>query len=594
MVLDNLLDRISGQRTEKRWNLRDPATWFVNWMGGGSKSTSGKVVNSETAMRTAAVYACVRVLAETVASLPCIVYRRKGRGKERVRTHPLHNLLTVSPNDQMTSFGFFEAMMVNNSLEGNSYAAIQRSGLGGAIIKLVHIPSSEVTVSRDPGTQTLKYVWTRGDGRTVDFISEEMIHIPSLGTDGVLGKSPIAMMRETIGLSIAAEEYGARFFGQGSVTPAVLEYPGKLSEKAGNRFKKQWKEDHQGVGNAHKIAILEQGMTYKPIGIAQKDSQFIETRKLQRNEIAMAFRVPPHMIGDLERMTFNNVEQQAIDFVVHTIRPWLRRYEQELNRKLFSAAERARGLFCEFLIDALLRGDIVARYSAYATARQWGWFSANDVLEKENLNPLPGEQGDIYLVPANMMSAESLLEDPEPPPPPPDPAEGDDANDQDDEAEENDADSGDTRALAIKIVVDSHMPSFLDASRRMIEKITKAVRASNGGGKDPEAWVKRFYKDHRGWVENAFRGPIQSLSSAIWAVETDGMPETEKRTAQVDRFFTDFVRETSGYGQNRLKIAAMSGNENVLRASEEFNGAYEMIAERSLRLASKSLCGALT
>lgn len=217
------------------------------------------------------------------------------------------------------------------------------------------------------------------------------------------------LAREAIGMALATEEYGARFFGNGAKPGGVLEHPGKLSKEAQDRLRTSWNEMHQGLSKQHRIAILEEGMSYKQIGIPPEDAQFLETRKFQLNEIARIFRIPPHLVGDLERATFSNVEQQSIDFVVHTIRPWLVRWEQAIKLKLFTPTERRR-FFAEFVADGLLRGDIKSRYEAYAIGRQNGWLSADDIRELENMNPLPDDTGKVYLVPLNMVPADKVYE----------------------------------------------------------------------------------------------------------------------------------------------------------------------------------------
>jgi len=223
-----------------------------------------------------------------------------------------------------------------------------------------------------------------------------VLHIPGLGFDGLIGYSPIAMAKNAIGLAIATEEYGAKFFANGAAPSGVLEHPGTIKDPI--RVKESWNSAYQGSANAHKIAVLEEGMKYTPIGIAPEQAQFLETRKFQIDEIARIFRVPPHMLADLEKSSFSNIEQQSLEFVKYTLDPWVVRWEQSMCRVLFSESEKS-SYFIKFNVDGLLRGDYASRMSGYATARQNGWMSTNDIRELENLDRIsPDLGGDLYLI----------------------------------------------------------------------------------------------------------------------------------------------------------------------------------------------------
>lgn len=367
-------------------------------------SRAGVAVNEETAMRISAVYACVRVIAETVASLPLPLYKRLPRGKEKAIYHPLYTVLHDLPNSDMTSFSFRETMMTHLLLWGNAYAQIIKRG--NQITELWPLHPAYVRVERESVTNKLVYRYTGGTQEIV-YSSEQILHISGLSFDGIKGLSPISMARETIGLAQATEEFGSRFFSNGARPGGILQHPGIVKDP--ERLRKSWEEVYKGVQNSHKIAVLEEGMTYKEIGIPPNDAQFLETRKFQLNEICRIFRVPPHLIGDLERATFSNIEHQSIDFVVHTIRPWLVRWEQAIQKALIPEEERAI-YFAKFTVDGLLRGDFKTRMDGYAVGRQNGWYSANDIREFEDLNPIPEEMGgDLYLVNGNMMTATAAL-----------------------------------------------------------------------------------------------------------------------------------------------------------------------------------------
>ena len=369
-----------------------------------TSSNSGVLVDEETALKTSAVFACVKVLSETVASLPLFLYDEKVDGnKEKAKQHPLYSILHDIPNDEMTSFSFREMMMANLLLWGNAYALIQRDK-NGRIKSLYPLKAKNMTVERDSVTDKIKYTYTNNI-KTVTYKPSQIFHIPAFSFDGVKGVSPITYARESIGLALATEEFGARFFGNGARPGGVLEHPGVVKDPV--RLRESWNKVYQGTSNSHKIAVLEEGMKYHEIGMSPEDSQFLETRSFQLTEIARIFRVPPHMIGDLTRSTFSNIEQQSIDFVVYSIRPWLVRWEQAISRSLLTEEERTI-YYAKFNADGLMRGDFASRMSGYAVGRQNGWLSANDIRQLEDMNKIPTEQGgDLYLLNGNMISAVS-------------------------------------------------------------------------------------------------------------------------------------------------------------------------------------------
>lgn len=366
-------------------------------------TSSGKPVNEHTAMQMAAVYSCVRILSETLAGLPLHVYRyNDSGGKEKYLKHPLYKLLHDEPNPEMTSFAFRETLMSHLLLWGNAYAQIIRNARG-EVIALYPLMPNKMTVDRDSKGR-LFYLYSRtsddaptlGDDSQVYLSPSEVLHIPGLGFDGLIGYSPIAMAKNAVGLAIATEEYGAKFFANGAAPGGVLEHPGTIKDP--QKVKESWNAAYQGSQNAHRVAVLEEGMKYQPIGISPEQAQFLETRKFQINEIARIFRVPPHMLADLEKSSFSNIEQQSLEFVKYTLDPWVVRWEQSMCRALLMESEKPI-VFIKFNVDGLLRGDYVSRMSGYATARQNGWMSANDIRELENLDRIPAEfGGDLYLI----------------------------------------------------------------------------------------------------------------------------------------------------------------------------------------------------
>ena len=376
---------------------------YAFYMGGTS---AGKAVTERSAMQMTAVYACVRILSEAIAGLPLHLYRyNSDGGKEKAIDHPLYLLLHDEPNPEMSSFVFRETLMTHLLLWGNAYAQIIRNGKG-EVIALYPLMPNKMTVDRDKSGM-LYYSYQHsseeigGKNETIMLTPSDVLHIPGLGFDGLVGYSPIAMAKNAIGLAIATEEYGSKFFANGAAPSGVLEHPSTIKDP--ERLRESWQNTFGGSRNSNKIAVLEEGMKYTPISISPEQAQFLETRKFQINEIARIFRVPPHMVGDLEKSSFSNIEQQSLEFVKYTLDPWVIRWEQSIQRTLLSADEK-KEYFVKFNVEGLLRGDYQSRMTGYATARQNGWMSANDIRELENLDRIPaGDGGDLYLVNGNMI-----------------------------------------------------------------------------------------------------------------------------------------------------------------------------------------------
>ncbi len=393
-----LFDRFRSR--DKPTDGRRPRNWYTNsglsFLFGST--SAGKVVNERTALQTTAVYACVRILAEAVAGLPLHVYRYVGDGREKHPGHQLYRLLHDAPNPEMTSFVFREVLMTHLLVYGNAYAQIVRDGRGQPVALYPLLPS-HMTVDRDDnGNIVYTYRSDKGDKKLRRF---DVLHIPALGFDGLIGYSPIAMAKQAIGAAIAVDEYGAAFFKNGASPGGVLEHPGVIKDI--QRVKDSWNAGFQGTVNAHKIGVLEDGMKFHPIGIPPNEAQFLETRKYSTNEICRLFKVPPHLVGDLEKATFSNIEHQSIDFVVHSVSPWVTRWEQCLQQALILPSEQT-DVFIRFNLDGLLRGDYKSRMEGYAIGRQNGWLSANDVRSLEELNKIPADQGgDLFLINGNMV-----------------------------------------------------------------------------------------------------------------------------------------------------------------------------------------------
>lgn len=373
-------------------SLSNPAAWLTGLFG---TSKTGVQVSEDNALTFSAVYAAVRIISETIASIPLNVYQADGETRVKAVGHPIQDLLSKAPNSVSSTFTFREAMAANLVLHGNAYAKIEMNAAGRPTA-LIPLNPMKVEVKVVDGDK----VYVFADKHT--YLDYEIIHFVGLSFNGLTGKSPLAMAREAVAIGLAAQEYGARFYSNGANAGGVITAPGRLNTEVIKRLKESWNRANSGNSNAHGTAILEEGMKYEKIGLDPEAAQFLQSRKFQVNEIARIFRIPPSYLADLDNSsTKANVEQQAIQFVRDCITPYVRRMEVELNRKLFREDEP--NLYAYFDMTGLMRGDQKARYEAYATARQWGWLSVNDIRDLENLNPVEG--GDIYLQPLNMVKS---------------------------------------------------------------------------------------------------------------------------------------------------------------------------------------------
>lgn len=512
--------------------------------GVGHETATGKKITVHNSMQVSAVFACQRILAEGVASLPLILYKRLERGKERATQHKLFDILHTLPNPELTSYELRELVTSHTALWGNGYLEIQYDQ-GGRVMALWPLRPDRVDVQRGWDGQ-LYYVVTLGDplehNPEIDVLpARNVMHVRGLGYDGVRGLSVVGLARQSIGLAMATEEFGARFFGNGARPGAVLEHPSKLSDQAEKRLRISWNSRHQGLENAHRVAILEEGMKLHEIGIPPEDAQFLETRKFQVNEIARWFRVPPHMVGDLERSTNNNIEHQGLEFVIYTLAPWLVRIEQAIGRDLLTPAER-RQYFAEHMVNALLRGDIKSRYEAYGQGRQNGWLSANDIREMENQNPIPG--GDVYLVPLNMVPADQVAEM------------GQSQTDQgtrggfhveiEQRAIEQRAKNA---ARGRQRLAQSYQRLFLDVVDRVIRReiadVRRAVRKYLGkrSPQDFMAWLANFYREHREFWQRQIMPVLVTYAEQVGAEVSQELGQTP---GDVQRFIEEYAAALAG------------------------------------------------
>lgn len=400
----------------------------------GTPATSaGEPVSPYLALNLSAVWAAVTVIAGSIASLPLIHYQRNGRGKRRYVESRLYRVLHDQLNPEMSAMQGRETLQQHVLLWGNAYAEIQRDG-GGRVTALWPLTPDRVLPERTAGG-ALVYRVRQTDGSSVTLPASEMFHLRGLSYDGITGYSVVSKARETMGGAIAAERFVNTAYANGSWFGGAIQHPRTLGDTALKHIREGIEARHKGPSKAGGLLILEEGMQWVSTSMSLKDAEFLSARKFSVTEVARWFNIPPDKLRDLEHATYSNIEAQAIDFVVNTLRPWLVRWEEECLIKLIPALEQ-RAQFCEHLVDGLLRGDTTARYQAYNVGRQGGWLSVNDIREFENMNPLPEDIGDVYLIPMNMVPANRIDElidhqvAPDPPPaaaPPPAPEDPADA-----------------------------------------------------------------------------------------------------------------------------------------------------------------------
>lgn len=376
---------------------------------GGVESSTGIPVSAESAMRYTTAMICVRVLSESVASLPCILYRRRSDGgKDRATDHPLYSVLHDQANDWQTAFQYIEGSMVNLSTRGNGYAYVDRNSRGQTI-GLTPLNPDPVIIDQAPNWSPLYSVTMPDNTRAKRLTSREIHHITGPLPKGYVGQSMISLARDAIGLGLAAERFGSHLYKNGVKPSGVLKHPKAIGPEATDNLRQQFESKYGGLSNSSRPLVLEEGMEWIAMSIAPNDAQFLETRKFQRSEIAGIFRVPAHLVNDLERATFSNIEHQTLEFIIHSLRPWLKRWEQAINRDLLAPQEKGE-YFAEFLMDDLLRGDIKSRYEAYAQAVQNKWMNANEIRIRENMNPRDG--GDVYENPAIQVKEAATTSEP--------------------------------------------------------------------------------------------------------------------------------------------------------------------------------------
>lgn len=558
MLLSSFVKRSLAPRTE-RSNPTNRHTIFM------PRTNSGIFVNEDTALKYSAVFSAVRLLSETVGSLPWQQLKRLDNGNKEVVTDTnVARIIGKRPNEETYPFTFKETLMAHATMWGNGYAEIERNMAGEPLAMWVITPN-RVTVGRNSSRDIIYEISNNRQDSTV-IAAKNMFHLRGLGFDGVVGYSVIAHAAQSIGLGLATELYGSSFFGNSSIPSGVLKHPEKLSEEAKKNLKNSWNDNHQGVNRGSVVAVLEEGLDYKSIGIPPEDAQFLETRRFQVTDIARWFRVPPHMIGDLEKSSFNNIEQQSIEFVTNSIVSWALRFEQEADIKLLGS-NRAGRFFTKMNLNGLLRGDTQSRFAGYATGRQWGWLSVNEIRSFEDMNSLPGDEGDQYLMPTNMTTSEKFLEedDEEETEQSVDEAEN---GDVDEEENENEEETTDDEGLSTAKTSYKHLlVECMDRILRRESHRVDVIQARAGGNKDRFIGeVDAFYWQHGEYMKRELSAAISSILSSCPS------PDGEKMRNGMIGISIDFYIQSHAEQSKCEILAAYDDGDTSKWANESRSG----------------------
>ncbi len=563
---------------EKRASLANPDEFLIRAFG-GAKSNSGVSVTPDSALSNTAVLAAVERLSRAVSTLPLMIYRRlPAGGRERDTSHKLWPLLHDAPNEEHTAQEFRQFQMVSLLLRGNSFSYIDRAR-SGDVKAMWPLRTDQISTERISGN--VVYTWRPSTAKEKSFPRTQIHHLRGLSKNGLTGLSPIQLAQESVGLGLAAEEFGARFFSGGANAGSVLMHPKELSEPARKRLKDSFDQAGEGLSKSHKSILLEEGLEWKKMSVDPRDAQFIELRKFQIRDGARMFGVQPHLIGDLDDATFTNIESQGIEFVVYTLAYWLTMFEQAIHRDLFTEADR-KTHFVEFLVEGLLRGDVAARGEFYAKLFQMGAMNRNEIRARENLNPVPG--GDRFFVPLNLAAldengvpivrasagdrrAHPQARDVQPP-------------------ERRAADGASRRALR-----EGFAGLFAEATRRVLKSERQLVMKEakrqllQRNEQTFSTWLERFYADHEKFVEQRVAPVYRALAESVepLAVLEAGVEST--RGEAFDEFTKDLstahaARHTrSSLGQLR-KVMEDNPEDPVAALDERFDLWEETRADR--------------
>lgn len=504
---------------EKRSVTVMPADLFRSNMS--VMTPTGLSITPDNAMGVTAVFQAIRFLSFMVASLPRITYQKNGDERHRATEHPLYSVLHDTPNPEMTAFDFWTTLASHDFARGNGFAEIEFDERGQVRYLWPLNPGSvELARTENYELRYLVQLPRSFNGEKRSLRPEQIFHLRGLSREGLWGLSVIAMNRNAIGLSKATETFGGAYFGNGAEPGVVLRHPNSLKTDAYKRIKDSWDQAHQGLDNSHRVAILEEGMEVEKIGFNPEDSQFLETRQFQIVEIARMFGIPPHLLFDLSHATFTNIEHQSLEFVIYHLRPWLVSFEQQILRSLFLERERKQGYYTEFLVDAIVRGDIQTRFNSYSVGFQNGFYSINDVLRMENRNTI-GPMGDKRFVPLNM----TVL--------------GDDGLPMPTQSKTDAVTAPNTPAKNTNRSAEIFIkPILLDAAdritRRENNEVTNAMKKWRERDERFDAWCEQFYKrDYPEFIKTVLNPLVQANFITIERMQTFIQEYCDVRGAQM-------------------------------------------------------------
>ena len=531
---------------------------------------SGIKVDEATALKYLTVFACVSLIAGDVARLPLILYRHlPGGGKERVTDHPLYDIIHTAPNPETTSFMYREAALGHNLLWGNHYAIISRNARN-QIVGLWQLQNpGGVEVDRVNGN--IVYKWRDEKNQEIITPRDEMFHVPGMSFNGLVGFSMITIAREAIGMGLAAETFGSRYFGEGTHPSGLLSLPAEvdLGENE-EKYRDAIRSQYSGLGKSHTLMVLQNGEEYKPLTIPARDSQFLETRDHQKVEICGMYHVPPHKIAlHGQNSNYNNLEQENSSYVDSCLMHWLVRWEQCISHQLLTEKERRSGLFVEFLVDGLLRGDSQARADFYMKMFQTGSMSPNDIREKENQNPIDG--GDEYFVQLNMQTLKQAKENEKQAKQQQQVGQGVPVQLPEPEVEEKQLSVREQRSIKMRDrIAKNYHPLFVTAAQAVVnrealavkKRISKERRADFRSDESLPEWIVNFYDTMPEFVKEKLGPVLRSYGSAIYdaAAAEAGLDANDP---DIDKFIEDYIE---GYAGRHVKS---SRNQLIKLANEE-------------------------
>lgn len=579
-VRDIVRNMFRGQKGSE-FSPRDPSYW-VNKFFGNTPVWSGAEVDENTALEYVPYWACVKVLRETIASLPVILYKRTSSGKERATNHSAYNVFHLRANPEQTAYDYKEMTASHFLIYGKSYSEKVYNNKG-ELAELWPLMPWNMNPKRKDGK--LYYFYDLPNGKQHVFLREELLVLNNFTLTGIEGERVINYIKQCLGTGMAADEYGARFYSNDSAPGGIIEMPGHLKKENIERFKDSWEKNYGQLSNKHRTAILEDGAKFHELTVAPDKAQFLETRKFQQQQTAAFHRIPPHLIGDLDRATYTNIEQQSLEFVNYTMLPYFVRFEQNFTTQTLTEKEQKK-LFYEFLVDALLRGDIEARYRAYKTGREMGVLSADDIREKENMNKLPDGIGEKYYIPMNWseMGIEPVVEEPSEQEEP-----AEDQEPEEEPQEENAAKqmkeyrAARTAATRFNIAA-SFKPVYQDILLRLIKK--ESVDIKRGFNKwflerdkqEFDNWYKEYYQKQTDYIRSRLAPVYNSLNIAIYNEVKDEVNAQDRKDDQeifVRDYIDVFVRKYIKEHKKNIGLAVMDITKNGADPEERIDETFE-------------------